>query len=110
MICDFGDVAVVPFPFVDMVVTKYRPALVLTAAGFNEANGNSILAMITTAKRSAWPSDLDIVDGEAAGLREASCIRWKVFTLSNDLIGRIAGKLGGQDRDAARAALGRIFA
>jgi mRNA interferase MazF len=105
VICEFGDVAIVPFPFVDKVVAKVRPALVLSKAEFNDQNGHTMLAMITTAKASAWPTDVAIVDGDAAGLRQPSTLRWKVFTLPNDLIQRRAGALGDRDRRAVKAAL-----
>ncbi|MBI4920347.1 MAG: type II toxin-antitoxin system PemK/MazF family toxin [Devosia nanyangense] len=109
MICDFGDVAVVPFPFVDMAVSKHRPALVLSTEAFNSNNDNTLFAMITTAKRSGWPSDVAIVDGATAGLIHQSYVRWKVFTLPNELIRRTAGALGERDRAAVAAALRKVL-
>ena len=109
MICEFGSVAVVPFPFVDMSVTRRRPALVLSKAAFNDANGQTLLAMITTARRSAWPSDIPISDAATAGLVAASIVRWKIFTLPNDLIVRTIGRLAPKDSRAVRAALGDVF-
>ncbi len=35
MICDAGDVVVVPFPFSDIAVAKARPALVVSSAKAN---------------------------------------------------------------------------
>ena len=105
MICEFGDIAIVPFPFVDRTVTKFRPALVLSSGSFNEANENTILAMITTAGQSSWPSDIVIRETKAAGLAHACFIRWKVFTLPNDLVARMAGRLAEADRVAAKAGL-----
>ena len=105
MICDFGDVVVVPFPFVDRPVVKRRPAMVLTNAAFNAANGQTALAMITSAGASHWPSDLILADIEAAGLTTNCCVRWKVFTLPNDYIVRRAGSLAVADRDRAAQAV-----
>ena len=51
------DVVVVPFPFTDRRATKRRPALIVSSADFNEAQAQSILAMITSAA-SDWPSDV----------------------------------------------------
>src|SRR5688500_15759901 len=101
VICDFGDVVVVPFPFVDRPVQKRRPAMVLSNLDFNEGNQQTVLAMITTARASAWPSDIAIEDGEQAGLRHPSTIRWKLFTLPNQLILARVGKLGRRDHDRA---------
>ena len=61
-ICEAGDVAIVPFPFTDIAIAKPRPALALSAAEANEANGATLFAMITTAQRSRWPSDIPLSD------------------------------------------------
>ena len=110
MICDFGDVAVVPFPFTDLAVTRYRPALVLSQRPFNDANGNTVLAMITTAAGSAWPSDLPIAEIAAAGLVKNCYVRWKIFTLQNHLVDRTIGRLASADLTAARSAVSAILA
>jgi mRNA interferase MazF len=98
VICDWGDVVVVPFPFTDLPLSKHRPALVLSNNTFNRANQHSILAMITTAARSSWPSDIQIVDLAATGLPRRSLLRWKIFTLPNALIQKRLGKLATSDR------------
>ncbi len=110
MICDFGDVVVVPFPFVDFAADKRRPSLVLSHATFNEAHGHSICAMITTAARSKWRSDVAIEDLKPAGLNRACVVRWKLFTLPNDLILKRAGKLAPQDRGKVISAARTILA
>jgi mRNA interferase MazF len=92
------DVVVVPFPFVDAPETKPRPALVLSTAVFNRVNRHAVLAMITRATHARWPSDHPIADLGPTGLRHASVIRWKIFTLDNRIIQRRIGTLDGQDR------------
>jgi mRNA-degrading endonuclease toxin of MazEF toxin-antitoxin module len=99
VICDFGDVVVLPFPFVDLAAEKRRPSLILTRARFNQEHGHSICAMITTATRSNWPSDIAIEDLKSAGLNRPCVVRWKLFTLPNDFILRRAGRLKPRDRD-----------
>lgn len=101
MICDFGDVVVVPFPFVDRSVQKRRPAMVLSNASFNSGNGQTVLAMITSAHASSWPSDIEIEDMQPSGLTHPSTIRWKLFTLPNQLIAYKIGELGMPDRERA---------
>jgi len=59
VICNAGDVAVVPFPFSERPGTKRRPALTLSDRRFNQA-GHTILAMITTKTHSPWPGDQPI--------------------------------------------------
>jgi mRNA-degrading endonuclease toxin of MazEF toxin-antitoxin module len=110
VICDFGDVVVVPFPFVNIAAEKRRPSLILSRQTFNEDHGHSICAMITTAARSDWPSDVEIRDLASAGLPRSCVIRWKLFTLPNAIILRRAGMLGETDRTRAAAAVREILA
>ena len=90
------DVVVVPFPFTDRLAAKRRPALVLSDVAFN-ASGHCILAMVTTAARTTWPTDIRIVDLAAAGLREPCIVRCNVFTLDNRLVLYRAGRLATDD-------------
>jgi len=107
VICDFGDIVVVPFPFVDRGAEKRRPSLVLSHSEFNNSHGHSICAMITTAARTKWPSDIAIENLTLAGLKYPCVVRWKLFTLPNAIILRRAGRLALRDRNniatAARA-------
>jgi mRNA interferase MazF len=110
VICDFGDVVVVPFPFVDFAADKRRPSLVLSHAAFNETHGHSICAMITTAARTRWRSDVAIEYLKPAGLNRPCVVRWKLFTLPNDLILKRAGKLASQEREKVSSAMRTILA
>ena len=103
------EIAIVPFPFVDLPRTKSRPALVLSAGRFNRQNGHTLLAMITTAAHSSWPSDYAIADLRPTGLRSACVVRWKLFTLDNRVLGRRIGGLGDRDQRSCHAALRRII-
>jgi mRNA interferase MazF len=108
-VCDAGDVAIVPFPFTDIAVAKPRPALALSAREANDANGATLFAMITTAQRSRWPSDIPLSDGAAAGLFAASLVRLKLFTLDNRLVSRVIGSLAARDRAAVRKMLKSVL-
>jgi mRNA interferase MazF len=109
MICDHWDIVLVPFPFVDIPVSKKRPALVISSRDFNSNNSHSICAMITTAKSSTWPSDHFLLEHETTGLVKNCYIRWKIFTLPNDIIVRRLGKLSAQDRISVEAQVQRVF-
>jgi mRNA interferase MazF len=109
VICDFGEVAIVPFPFIENDLTKIRPALVISNADFNVANGSTVLAMITSAAQSSWPSDLALSDSLGAGLLRPSYVRWKLFTIPNALIGRTVGSLAAIDQKQAKRALRKIL-
>lgn len=97
MICESWQVVVVPFPFTDRAATKRRPALVLSGESFNR-HGHTVLAMITSAAHGPWPGDTRIEDAKATGLKAASIVRVKLFTLDNRFIARQIGALGSNDR------------
>ena len=102
---DQFDTVVVPFPFTDKAAIKRRPALTISTRDFNASHQHAIFAMITTAARSAWPSDLRIRDLDAAGLKTPCVLRLKLFTLETALVVRRLGRLGAGDRRAARLML-----
>ena len=104
-----GTVVRVPFPFVDSGATKHRPAMVLSAEEYNSTHGHSVMAMITSAKHSRWPSDVPISDLGSTGLSSPSIVRFKLFTLDNRLVASAVGKVDGEDWNAVLKALGSIF-
>jgi mRNA interferase MazF len=110
VICDAGDVVVVPFPFVDSTAEKRRPSLILSLRQFNQSCGHSICAMITTAGRTRWTSDIVIGDLAEAGLPRPCVVRWKLFTLPNEIILKRAGRLSELDRNLIADAARAIFA
>ncbi len=104
------DVVVVPFPFTDRTSTKRRPALVLSdAEAFNNQVGQSVLAMITSARNSDWPLDVEIENLDSAGLPSASVVRMKLFTLDDQVVIRKAGALAENDRTSVVATLRRLL-
>ena len=107
--CDRFEVAVVPFPCVDVLAVKRRPALSLSTATFLWANGHGVFAMITTAKRSAWPSDIPFRDWRGAGLTAPSILRWKLFTLPEALVLGRLGRLTPFDAAAAERGLALLL-
>ena len=102
------DVVVVPFPFTDSGKTKRRPALVISNSSALTIN-KSILAMITTVNHPPWALDTAIEDLESAGLRTPSIVRFKLFTLDNNLIAKKIGSLSQEDRTTIVARMKKIF-
>ena len=101
MICDAGDLIVVPFPFTDSPETKRRPALAISRKRFNAA-GHTVACMITSSRSSSWPGDVDLPEPAALklGLPKASIVRsMKLFTIDNRLILRRIGSLGDDLKD-----------
>ncbi|MBL8907657.1 MAG: type II toxin-antitoxin system PemK/MazF family toxin [Rhizobiales bacterium] len=109
MICERWQTVAVPFPFMERPAMKRRPALILSHRPFNDANNHTIMAMITAAMLDKWPSDHAIKDLAAAGLKHRCVIRWKVFTLPNEFIVKVLGKLGNDDQQAIESATAGIL-
>jgi mRNA interferase MazF len=105
VICERYDVAVVPFPFHEIPVRKRRPVVILSGSKFNEANGWTVVAMVTTAKEMSWPSDVELKDLETAGLKVPCVVRPRFQTMPNDIFVRLVGRLGGLDRLACEKQL-----
>lgn len=108
MICEPGQVVVVPFPFVEIPVAKRRPALILSTADFN-SHGQSVAAMITSSRSGSWPGDVEIHDLVGAGLPKPSLVRLKLFTIDNRLLLRQLGALSPDDRSLVDASLRKCF-
>ena len=108
-ICDRFEVAVVPFPFVDAPAAKRRPALALATAASMRANGHGVFAMITSARHSAWPSDIPLEGWREAGLTGPSVLRWKLFTLPEAAVLERRGRLTAGDEAAATRGLALLL-
>jgi mRNA interferase MazF len=65
--------------------------------------------MITRGVPTRWPSDHPVDDLGPTGLRHASVVRWKLFTLDNRVISRRIGALAAADAEACGAALARVL-
>ncbi len=109
MICQFGDVVVVRFPFTDLTVAKPRPAVAVSTEAFS-AQGQTILAMVTTGAGWAWQTDVAISDLASAGLKHPSVVRWKLFTLVNDQLAVRIGRLSEGDQARLKSTAPGVFA
>jgi mRNA interferase MazF len=98
MICKPFDVVEVPFPFIDSPKAKTRKAVVLSREEFNRNNSATTLAMITSATNSTWDKDAPVTDLVTAGLKKDCCVRFKLFTIQNDLIKNKVGTLSDEDK------------
>lgn len=109
MLFEQWDTVAVPFPFTDQSHSKPRPALVLSPRHFHTQSRHIICAMITSAQRSRWETDIPISDLSVAGLKHASLIRFKIFTLDAALPLRTLGTLPQPDRPGVTRQLGALF-
>ena len=104
------EILLVPFPFTDRSMTKRRPALVLSGEAFFQDTGQVICAMITTAKRSRWQSDVILTGWLDAGLPVPSKVRMKIFTLDGRMVIKKLGCLSEPDVDAVARSFQTVFA
>lgn len=104
------EVVVTPFPFLERASAKRRPALVLSAAHpFGEKIGLWVLAMITSAKHSAFPLDVALKSPESLGLKPGCMVRMKLFTLDERIFLKKIGSLAPQDHRSVKASLQKLF-
>ena len=100
----------VPFPFTERQAIKRRPALVLSKPAFQEQSGHLLLAMMTSARSSQWPTDWQIKDLQAAGLPQHCVVRFKVFSLDQSLLIGSLGALSEADRRGVESRLLEVAA
>jgi len=100
----------VPFPLVDPMEQKRRPALVLSDSSFQTANGAVVPAMITSAERTSWSGDIPLRDWQKAGLKKPSILHWKIFTLDTSLIVGLRSTLSDYDQGMLRTGFAAHFA
>ena len=93
MTFDRGRIIVAPFKFTDVDVYRVRPLLVMSDAAFEHATGNVVAAMITTARQSSWPFDVEIPEWETVGLSTPCLVRMKLFTIASGVVRDTLGQL-----------------
>ena len=99
MICSFGDVLLVPFPFTDQTTIKKRPAIVISSNRYNQRHQDVILMAVTSQTSAlSYPDNLGIQNWKQAGLLKPSVIKPIVMTLQSSLILRRLGALVGSER------------
>lgn len=111
--CRRGDVVLVPFPFTDLSSTKQRPALVVSADGWNAAQSDVVLVALTSQMTGLRaPGDLVLTadDLQSGGLPKPSLVRTaKIFTMHQGLLRRTLGRLPEPATAAVLAELRNFF-
>ena len=73
--CRQGDVVKLPFPYTDRATRQFRPAIVVSTGGIEDAHGLLWVLMITSAENRGWPGDIAVSNLRSAGLPAPSVIR-----------------------------------
>jgi mRNA interferase MazF len=107
---DAYDVIIVPFPYVDRLAERRRPALVISSAAL-ATFGVLWVAMITSAATDSWACDVPIADLERAGLPAPSVVRpAKIACIEPGRVVRRAGTLDARNASLVAAQLSGFLA
>ncbi len=99
-----------PYPFADRNQSILRPAVILTDyAKFGSRAGVAVVAMITSAKRSAWPLDVPVSDIASAGLSRQCLVRLKLNSVEFALMERKIGVIAAADQVSIKSALRQLL-
>ena len=110
MTFDRFDVVVTPFPFADRATVVARPGVILSDwASFGSHTGVALVAMVTSARHSAWPMDVPVADLAAAGLSVPCLVRMKLNSIDASLMERRIGRLADVDAAAVKVALSHLL-
>ena len=105
-----GDVVLVPFPDVERLGEKRRPAVVVSADVYNASCPDIIAAQITSRRNPPpRPGDHRVRDWQAAGLVKPSLVRARLAAFHRSRVVRKLGRASTHDMDGVdrglRAAL-----
>ncbi len=100
-----GTVARVPFPYTNAETRQHRPALVVAAAGSDDAPFLLWVVMITAAANRRWSGDVAIPDFAAAGLPIPSVVRTARIATVELARAQSRGRVAPETLAAVRAAV-----
>lgn len=88
-------IVLVRIPFTDLTAAKRRPALVLSSSLHNQSSPDVLVASITSNLDHPAPGvNISDDDLEAGSLvRDSRVLSGKLYTLSEDIIERVLGRL-----------------
>ena len=102
-----GDVVFLPFPYRDQLAESVRPAVVVSRKEFNQ-RGDLIVAAVTT-HAPRWPTDVALLDWQAANLVKPSTVRMLIATVAETRIVHHAGRLTDRDWAAIQQQLANVI-
>ena len=110
MTYQFGDIALVRFPFTDQSATKQRPGVMVSCAAYNCVRRDLIVMAITSQQRASGAyGEVIVQDWQAAKLLKPSAIKPVIATLERALVIKTLGKLSQRDAQKLRETLGKII-
>jgi mRNA interferase MazF len=107
---NFGDLALVPFPFTDQSRVKKRPAVIVSSADYNLHRPDIVIMAVTSQMRSGdYFGDITVSDWQQAGLLKPSVIKPLFATIEKNTVIKQLGRLRDNDRSALSSALREII-
>jgi mRNA-degrading endonuclease toxin of MazEF toxin-antitoxin module len=107
MAFDAGDVVLVPFPYRDRLAERARPAVVVSAAAYNQYGDVVVAAITSHAPRVAM--DVGLIDWATAGLKLPSTVRMLLATVASARILLHIGHLTERDWTQVQTRLRMVF-
>lgn len=106
----FGEIILVPFPFTDQSAVKKRPAVIISAATYNQRRPDLIIMAVTSqAHPSSSFGEIPISRWKESGLLRPSIIKPIVTTIEKRLVLKSLGHLSGTDLTALKDGLQTIL-
>ena len=106
----FGDIVLVPFPFTNQVITKKRPAVIISSGAYNRQRPDIILMAVTSQMQSAdYFGDMTISQWQQAGLLKPSVIKPIFTTVEKGLVLKKLGSMSDNDRKELKKAIQTII-
>ena len=103
------DIVLVPFPFTDLSVSKWRPALIISPEKFNIFGDVVITFLTSNLQVNKKIGDYLIIEWENASLPKPSLIRMKFATLDSKFISKRIGALLEPDKSNFNKELFNFF-
>jgi mRNA interferase MazF len=90
-----GEVVLVRYPFSDLSSSKIRPAVIVSAP---HASQDVLIVPLTSQSSNLQRGEFLLADWAAAGLHVPTVVKRGIYTVHEDLVLKVVGKLTSEDR------------
>ena len=97
-----SDIVLVRYPFSDLSGAKDRPAVVVSAAHVSQ---DIFIVPLTSRTGSLIAGEFPLVDWTGVGLNVPTAVKRGLYTVHQDLVVKIVGRLGQRDADRLQRSL-----
>lgn len=106
-----GDIVLIPVPFTDLSSSKKRPVIVISNDDYHRSSDDMVVvAMTSNPEAVTYGFVITTSDLENGVLKRPSTVRVdKIYTLSQNLITRIFGRVNSEKMDIIRRLLNELI-